>query len=74
MLDKIYYSMNKSSIYESDENIIWQIATDHEAIITVEEGSIGGFSAQVMSFLTKSAALDRGLKFRPLFFQNRFII
>ena len=56
-----------------DELLITQLARDHEVLITVEEGSVGGFSAQVMSFLTKSAALDRELKFRPLFFPNRFI-
>jgi 1-deoxy-D-xylulose-5-phosphate synthase len=56
-----------------DELLITQLARDHEVLVTVEEGSIGGFSAQVMSFLTKSAALDRELKFRPLFFPNRFI-
>ena len=42
-------------------------------MISVEEGSIGGFSAQVMSFLTKSGALDKGLKFRPIFFPDKFI-
>ena len=34
-----------------DENLIWQIATNHEVIITIEEGSIGGFGAHVKSFL-----------------------
>ena len=33
-----------------DENLIWQAATDHEAIITIEEGSIGGFGSQVGHF------------------------
>ena len=50
-----------------DELLITQLARDHEVLITVEEGSIGGFSAQVMSFLTKSGALDKGLKYRPIF-------
>ena len=56
-----------------DQLLITQLARDHEVLITVEEGSIGGFSAQVMSFLTKSGALDRGLKFRPIFFPDKFI-
>ena len=34
-----------------DENLIWQLATDHEAIITIEEGSIGGFGSHVAKFL-----------------------
>jgi len=56
-----------------DELLITQLARDHEVLITVEEGSIGGFSAQVMSFLTKSGALDKGLKYRPIFFPDIFI-
>ena len=56
-----------------DELLITQLARDHEVLITVEEGSIGGFSAQVMSFLTKTGALDKGLKFRPIFFPDVFI-
>ncbi len=56
-----------------DELLITQLARDHEVLITVEEGSIGGFSAQVMSFLTKTGALDKGLKFRQIFFPDVFI-
>ncbi len=56
-----------------DQLMITQLARDHEVFLTVEEGSIGGFSAQVMSFLTKSGALDKGLKFRPIFFPDKFI-
>ena len=56
-----------------DQLLITQLARDHEVLITVEEGSIGGFSAQVMSFLTKSGALDKGLKFRPIFFPDKFV-
>ncbi len=56
-----------------DQLLITQLARDHEVLVSVEEGSIGGFSAQVMSFLTKSGALDKGLKFRPIFFPDIFI-
>ena len=56
-----------------DQLLITQLARDHEVLITVEEGSIGGFSAQVMSFLTKSGALDKDLKFRPIFFPDKFV-
>ena len=56
-----------------DQLLITQLARDHEVLLTVEEGSIGGFSAQVMSFLAKSGALDKGLKFRPIFFPDKFI-
>ena len=56
-----------------DQLLITQLARDHEVLVSVEEGSIGGFSAQLMSFLTKSGALDKGLKFRPIFFPDAFI-
>ena len=49
------------------------LAKNHEILITVEDGSIGGFSAQVMSFLAKQGLLDNGLKFRPIFFPDKFI-
>ena len=56
-----------------DEELISILAKSHDILVTVEEGSIGGFSAQVMSYLTKSGLLDNGLKFRPLFFPDEFI-
>ncbi len=56
-----------------DEDLINILAKKHDILVTVEEGSIGGFSAQVMSYLTKSGLLDNGLKFRPLFFPDEFI-
>ena len=49
------------------------LAKNHEILVTVEDGSIGGFSAQVMSFLAKQGLLDNGLKFRPIFFPDKFI-
>ena len=36
-----------------DENLIWQLATDHDAIITIEEGSIGGFGSHITQFLSE---------------------
>tara|TARA_B100001250_G_scaffold321059_1_gene284045 strand:- start:1095 stop:3002 length:1908 start_codon:yes stop_codon:yes gene_type:complete len=56
-----------------DENIIWQIATDHEAIITVEEGSIGGFGSHVAQFLTEKSLIDNNLKYRSMILPDRFI-
>ena len=56
-----------------DENLIWQIATDHEALITIEEGSIGGFGSHVSNFLSEKNLLDKGLKFRTMIFPDRFI-
>jgi len=56
-----------------DENLIWQIATDHEALITIEEGSIGGFGSHVSNFLFENNLLDKGLKFRSMILPDKFI-
>tara|TARA_B100000029_G_scaffold258775_1_gene255426 strand:+ start:30579 stop:32492 length:1914 start_codon:yes stop_codon:yes gene_type:complete len=56
-----------------DENLIWQIATDHESIITIEEGSIGGFGSHVSQFLTDKNLLDNSLKYRSMILPDRFI-
>ena len=56
-----------------DKDLIKILAKNHEILVTVEEGSIGGFSAQVMSFLSIEGLLDNGLKFRPIFFPDKFI-
>ncbi|WP_374656264.1 1-deoxy-D-xylulose-5-phosphate synthase [Dongia sp.] len=49
-----------------DEELIKRLAREHEVLITVEEGAIGGFAAHVLQFLAKSGALDKGLKIRPM--------
>ena len=56
-----------------DENLIWQLATDHEAIITIEEGSIGGFGSHVGQFLFDKNLLDNNLKYRSMILPDRFI-
>ena len=56
-----------------DEKLIWQLATDHEALITVEEGSIGGFGSHVSNFLSEKNLLDKGLKFRTMNLPDKFI-
>ncbi|MDC3056840.1 1-deoxy-D-xylulose-5-phosphate synthase [Candidatus Pelagibacter sp.] len=56
-----------------DENLIWQLATTHEAIMTIEEGSIGGFGSHVVDFLTKKGLMDSNLKFRSMTLPDFFI-
>ena len=56
-----------------DENLIWQIATEHEAIITIEEGSIGGFGSHVGKFLSDKNLLDNNLKYRSMILPDRYI-
>ena len=56
-----------------DEELVLRLAREHPVLITVEEGSIGGFSAQVMSTLALNGAFDSGLVFRPMFMPDRFL-
>ncbi len=56
-----------------DEDLVARLAREHEVLITVEEGSIGGFASHVLDFLARSGALDRGLKIRPLAFPDCFL-
>jgi 1-deoxy-D-xylulose-5-phosphate synthase len=56
-----------------DEDLIKRLAREHEVLITVEEGAVGGFASHVLQFLAVSGLLDRGLKVRPLVLPDRFI-
>ena len=56
-----------------DESLIWQLATTHEAIMTIEEGSIGGFGSHVVNFLSKKGLIDSNLKFREMILPDVFI-
>jgi 1-deoxy-D-xylulose-5-phosphate synthase len=49
-----------------DIDLLLALARDHEALITVEEGAMGGFGAFVLQALAQHGALDRGLKVRTL--------
>ena len=49
-----------------DTDLIRRLAKEHEVLITIEEGSAGGFGAHVMHFLAHDGLLDRGLKVRPM--------
>jgi 1-deoxy-D-xylulose-5-phosphate synthase len=55
-----------------DEDLILRLAREHEALITIEEGSIGGFGAFVLHMLAERGALDRGLKVRTLVLPDIF--
>jgi 1-deoxy-D-xylulose-5-phosphate synthase len=56
-----------------DKDLIRRLAREHEVLITVEEGSVGGFAAHVMQFLAWEGLLDAGLKLRPMILPDRFI-
>ncbi|MHA1568109.1 MAG: 1-deoxy-D-xylulose-5-phosphate synthase [Alphaproteobacteria bacterium] len=56
-----------------DTDLVDRLAREHEVLITVEEGAIGGFAAQVTQCLAMSGRFDDGLKFRPMMLPDRFI-
>ncbi len=56
-----------------DEKLIMEIATNHEVVITIEEGSIGGFGSHVMQLLSDRGVFDKGLKFRSMFLPDIFL-
>ncbi len=56
-----------------DEKLIVEVASNHEVLITIEEGSIGGFGSHVMQFLSERGVFDRGLKFRSMILPDIFI-
>ncbi len=56
-----------------DEELIKRLAREHAVLVTVEEGSIGGFAAQVMHMLACDGLFDAGLVFRPMVMPDRFL-
>ena len=56
-----------------DRELILRLAREHEALITIEEGAVGGFGSQVAQLLAEAGVFDRGLKFRSMTFPDTFI-
>ena len=56
-----------------DTALLDRLAREHEMIVTIEEGSIGGFGSHVLQHLAVAGHLDRGLKVRPLILPDMFI-
>ncbi|OUW73553.1 MAG: 1-deoxy-D-xylulose-5-phosphate synthase [Pelagibacteraceae bacterium TMED216] len=56
-----------------DEKLIIHLATNHELLVTIEEGSIGGFGSHVMHLLSERGIFDKGLKFRSMILPDIFI-
>ncbi len=55
-----------------DEDLVRRLAREHEVLITVEEGSVGGFGSFVLHFLAHAGLLDQGLKIRPMVLPDTF--
>ena len=56
-----------------DRDLILRLAREHEALITIEEGAIGGFGSHVAQLLAEEGVFDRGLKFRSMVLPDVFI-
>ena len=56
-----------------DTDMLEQLARHHEVLLTVEEGSVGGFGSAVAQHLAWAGLLDGTLKFRPMALPDRFI-
>ena len=56
-----------------DTELVRRLAREHEVLITIEEGSVGGFASHVLQHLASAGLLDHGLKVRPMVLPDRFI-
>src|SRR5207253_828562 len=63
-----------SDVCSSDlTDLVLRLAKEHEVLITIEEGAIGGFGARVLQTLAENAALDSGVKVRCMVLPDAFI-
>ena len=56
-----------------DADLIRRLAREHEVLITIEEGAVGGFGSHVLNFLAHEGLLDGGLKVRPMAMPDVFM-
>jgi 1-deoxy-D-xylulose-5-phosphate synthase len=56
-----------------DRDLVLRLAANHELLITIEEGSIGGFGSHVLNLLAEDGALERGLKVRAMTLPDMFL-
>ena len=56
-----------------DRDLTLQLARHHEALITIEEGAVGGFGSHVAQLLAEEGVFDMGLKYRSMFLPDTFI-
>jgi 1-deoxy-D-xylulose-5-phosphate synthase len=56
-----------------DEELVLKLARDHEILITIEEGAVGGFGSHVMQYLTDHGMLDGGLRMRSMILPDVFL-
>ena len=57
----------------NDVDLVLRLAREHEVLVTIEEGAIGGFGTYVLQTLAENGVLDRGLKVRMMVLPDTFI-
>jgi 1-deoxy-D-xylulose-5-phosphate synthase len=55
-----------------DRDLVLRLAREHEVLVTIEEGSVGGFGSHVLEMLAREGVLDHGLKIRPMVLPDIF--
>ena len=56
-----------------DQDMILDLAANHEALITIEEGAVGGFGSHVAQLLSDEGVFDKGFKYRSMVLPDTFI-
>ena len=56
-----------------DTELVERLAREHEVLVTVEEGAMGGFGSFVLEHLARSGGLDQGLRIRPMTLPDEFL-
>ena len=56
-----------------DVDLVMKLAREHEVLLTIEEGSIGGFGSHVMQTLSDNGMLDGGLRMRSMILPDEFL-
>jgi 1-deoxy-D-xylulose-5-phosphate synthase len=56
-----------------DHDLVRRLARNHEVVVTIEEGAVGGFGSHVLHYLAGEGLLDRGLKIRPMVLPDVFL-
>jgi len=56
-----------------DHDLVRRLAREHQVLVTVEEGAVGGFASHVLHFLAHEGLLESGLKVRPLILPDLFV-
>ncbi|MBH66745.1 MAG: 1-deoxy-D-xylulose-5-phosphate synthase [Rhodospirillaceae bacterium] len=56
-----------------DTDLLMQLANNHQVLLVIEDGAVGGFSSWVIDYLSRGGFLDNGLKVRPMTLPDKFI-